>query len=246
MTMDDWFDVIAASRELSAGALRELDDTGFVVIPGPVPPDKLASLAEAYDSAVASASPDDVAIGGSTTRVHDFVNRDPAFDRLYVHQPVLDACCHVINRPFKLSTMLARTLRPRSPAQALHVDFERDAEGWPMVGFILMVDEFRIDNGATRFLPGSHRWPTLPDDVASDCLADDHGQVVACGPAGSIIVYNGSVLHGHTADSSGEPRRSVQGAYIRRGAESPVNLPARMRPETLARIGPLAKYLLAI
>ena len=25
---------------------------------------------------------------------------------------------------------------------------------WPLVGFILMVDEFRPDNGATRFVPG--------------------------------------------------------------------------------------------
>lgn len=30
------------------------------------------------------------------------------------------------------------------------MDFERALEGWPMLGFILMVDEFRADNGATR------------------------------------------------------------------------------------------------
>lgn len=115
-----------------------------------------------------------------------------------------------------------------------------------MVGFILMVDEFRSDNGATRFMLGSHMWSTIPDDLMNDCLADYEGQVVTCGPAGSIIVYNGSVWHGHTANSSGAPRRSIQGAYIRREAQSGVNLPARMRPETLARIGPLARYLLAI
>jgi len=34
--------------------------------------------------------------------------------------------------------------------------------------------------------------------------------------------------------------------YIRRDAESGINLPARMRPETLARIGALAKYLLVL
>src|SRR3954469_16492022 len=203
--MHDWFSVIGAGRELSAGAARDLRDNGFVVIPGPVAPEGLERLAAAYDSAVYSAALDDVSVGSSTTRVHDFVNRGPEFDALYVYRPVLKACCSVIGRPFKLSTMLARTVRPRSPAQALHVDYERDADGWPMLGFILMLDEFRSDNGATRFVPGSHEWPTLSGDLTNAPPADDEGQVVACGPAGSVIVYNGSVRHGHTANSSGEP-----------------------------------------
>jgi len=142
--------------------------------------------------------------------------------------------------------MLARTLRPDLPAQNLHVDFERDSRGWPMVGFIFMVDEFRAGNGATRFVPGSHLWPAVPPDLPGDLKADYPAQVLACGPAGSMIVYNGSVWHGHTVNRSGQPRRSIQGAYIRRDAEPGENLPARMLPETLARINPLAKYLLAV
>jgi ectoine hydroxylase-related dioxygenase (phytanoyl-CoA dioxygenase family) len=244
--MRDWFSVIGAGRELSARAARDLRDDGFVVIPGPVAPEGLARLAAAYEAAVDSADSDDVSFGSTTTRVHDFVNRGPEFDALYVYRPVLEACCRVIGRPFKLSTMLARAVRPRTPAQALHVDFERDAEGWPMVGFILMVDEFRGDNGATRIVPGSHGWAAVSGGLTDDPKADYEGQVVACGPAGSVIVYNGSVWHGHTANSSGEPRRSIQGAYIRREVRSGDNLPARMRPETLTRIGPLARYLLAV
>ncbi|MFL6284307.1 MAG: phytanoyl-CoA dioxygenase family protein [Pyrinomonadaceae bacterium] len=244
--MDEWFRIIGASRELSAEAARELRDVGFVVIPGPVVPEGLERLAAAYDSAVYSAALDDVSVGSSTTRVYDFVNRGPEFDVLYVHRPILEACCSVIGRPFKLSTMLARAVRPRSPAQALHADYERDAGGWPMIGFIFMVDEFCSDNGATRFVPGSHEWATVPDGLMNDPQVDYEGQVVACAPAGSVIVYNGSVWHGHTANTSGEPRRSIQGAYIRREARSGGNLPARMHPETLARIGPLARYLLAV
>lgn len=240
--MDDWLSVIAAGCELSTGAAQDLQDVGFVVIPGPVAVDGLAQLAEAYDWAVASADWDDVANGSSATRVHDFVNRGPEFDWLYAYQPVLEACCRIIGRPFKLSAMLARTLRPRTQAQALHVDFNRDADGWTMVGFNFMVDEFRSDNGATRFVPGSHKGSTVPNDLMSDPVADYQGQVQACGPAGSIIVYNGSVWHGHTANTTDKPRRSIQGAYIRREAQSGVNLPARMRSDTLARISPVAKY----
>lgn len=244
--MHDWFSAIGAGCKLSEGDLKDLRDVGFVVIPGPIARDGLAQLTVAYDSAVASAAPEDVSVGSTTTRVHDFVNRGPEFDELYLYPPILEACCRIIGQPFKLSSLLARAVRPRMPAQALHVDFERDADGWPMIGFILMVDEFRSDNGATRFMPGSHEWSTVPDDLTKAPSADYEGQVVASGPAGSVIVYNGSVWHGHAANSSGELRRSIQGAYIRREARSGVNLPARMRPETLARISPLARYLLAV
>jgi len=142
--------------------------------------------------------------------------------------------------------MHARTLRAGLPAQDLHVDFQRDSLGWTMVGFIFMVDEFRSDNGATRFVPGSHRWSAVPPAGQGSFPAEYPGEVLACGPAGSMVVYNGAVWHGHTVNRSGEPRRSIQGAYIRRDAGSGEDLRSRMRPETLARISPLAKYLLGV
>lgn len=244
--MDDWFSVLDARRELPAGVVQDLLDVGFVVIPGPVAPDRMPQFAEAHDSAVARAAAEDISIGRLTTRINDFVNRGPEFDGLYVYGPILEACCRILAQPFKLSTMHARTVRPCSKAQDLHVDFQREGEGWPLVGFILMVDEFRADNGATRFVPGSHKWQTMPADFPKDPSEDYEGQVLACGPAGSVIVFNGSVWHGHSANRSGEPRRSIQGAYIRRDAEAAVDQAARILPETFDRIGDLAKYVLAL
>jgi ectoine hydroxylase-related dioxygenase (phytanoyl-CoA dioxygenase family) len=117
-----------------------------------------------------------------------------------------------------------------------------------MVGFIFMIDEFRDDNGATRFVPGSHLWSEVPQALLGDRnrKADYPAQVLACAPAGSVMLFNGSVWHGHTANRSDEPRRSIQGAYIRRDAESGENLLVHMQPETLSRISPLAKYVLAL
>jgi len=238
VTMDPWFDSLAEAQALTDDERRELVDRGFLVVHGPVPQDSLPRLKQAYETAVASADPADVHVGRTTTRVTDFVNRDPAFDSLYVQPSALDGACALIRRPFRLSTMHARTVRPHAAAQDLHVDFERAADGWPMLGFIFMVDDFRADNGATRFVPGSQESATRPDVGAPEQLA--------CGPAGSMILFNGSVWHGHAANSSASPRRSIQGAYIRREAPSGSNLLARMRPETLARIGALAKYLLAV
>lgn len=242
--MDEWFSAIAAESDLSESAAAQLQDVGYVVMEGPIPAAQLAQLQAAYDAAVLAAHPDDMKIGSTSTRVSDFVNRGPAFDKIYLYRSLLAACCRVIGRPFKLSTMHARTLEPGATAQALHVDFKRYDAGWPMVGFIVMIDEFHSENGATRFVPGSHLTMLAPSDVMTDATANYEGQTLACGAAGSIVIYNGSIWHAHTANRSTKPRRSIQGAFIRREAQSGGNLPARMRPETLARIGDLAKYLL--
>jgi hypothetical protein len=243
LKMDEWFRTLAAESDLPEDVARQLREAGFAVLQGAVAPTRCAQLAEAYDAAVLVAHPDDVSIKNST-RVHDFVNRGEYFDEIYIYRPLLAACCSILSRPFRLSTMLARTLEPGTTAQPLHADFKWQAEGWPMVGFILMVDAFRSDNGTTRFVPGSHLVTNVPGDVMQDATADYEGQVLACGEAGSMILYNGSIWHGHTANRSDKPRRSIQGAFIGRETPAAMNQASRIRPETLGRIGGLARYLL--
>src|SRR5580765_5365848 len=200
--MVDWFETLAARSELSAEAASELHQRGFIVLPGLVPPERMELLTDAYTAAMSSASGPDVRVGSTSTRVSDFVNRGADFDALYIFPALLDACCRVIGRPFKLSSLQARTLRPHAPAQELHVDVQRESADWPLLGFILMIDEFRPDNGATRFVPGSHRWPGIPEGTISDLRAEHAEQVLACGRAGSLVVFNGSAWHGHTENAS--------------------------------------------
>jgi ectoine hydroxylase-related dioxygenase (phytanoyl-CoA dioxygenase family) len=245
--MQDWFNIIGAGCQLLASALQDLRDLGFVVIPSLISPDRLVQLSAAYDSAFAAANSEDVSVGRTTTRVNDFVNRGSEFDELYVCKPLLEACCHVIGQPFKLSSMHARTLHPNAQAQELHVDFKADEERFLLVSFIWMIDEFRNDNGATQFIPGSHNWSAIPHKLTNDRLAEYENQIVtACGQAGSVIIFNGSVLHGHSANTTGSPRRSIQGAFIPRDAQAGTDFPTRMHSETLARTDSLARYVLAI
>lgn len=244
--MKNWFSYIQANCELPAHIAEQLQTNGFVVIPDLVKRNDLAQFERAYDSVVSSASSDN-RIGSATTRINDFVNRGSEFDSLYIYQPLLAASCFIINQPFKLSTMHARTLHPNSLAQKLHIDFKPDEEKFPLVSFIIMVDEFRLDNGATRFVPESHNWSMIPNKLTGDALADYENQTVkACGKAGSIIIFYGSVWHGYSANSTASPRRSIQGAFIPRKAQAGTDFSSRMRSETLARISLLAKYLLVI
>lgn len=244
--MPDWFSTLAAGNELPVHASSELEERGFVVLTSVVAPESMERLTTAYTEAVRSATGDDIRVGSASTRVSDFVNRGAAFDNLYVFPPLLEACCQVIGAPFKLSSLHARTLRQGAHAQELHVDVPRDSADWPLLGFILMVDDFRPDNGATRFVPGSHRWSGPPEDTMADVRAAHEAEVLACGAAGSLLVFNGSAWHGHTANTSSRPRRSIQGAFIPRGGRAATDFAAHMQPETRARLSPLAHTLLAL
>ena len=109
-----------------------------------------------------------------------------------------------------------------------------------------MIDEFRPDNGATGFVPGSHRWPGTPEDNISDPRSGPDGLALACGDAGSLLVFNGSAWHGHTTNMSSGPRRSIQGAFIPRDGRAGTDFAARMQPETRARLGSVAQHVLAL
>jgi hypothetical protein len=242
----DWFSTLAAGHELPAHAASELEERGFVVLPGMVAAEDMKRLTTAYTEAMISATGDDLRVGSTSTKVSDLVNRGAAFDNLYVFPPLLEACCQVIGRHFKLSSFHARTLRQGAHAQELHVDVRRNSADWPLLGFILMVDDFRPDNGTTRFVPDSHRWSSTPEDTMSDVRAAHPTEVLACGSAGSLLVFNGSVWHGHTANTSDRPRRSIQGAFIPREGRAATDFAARMQPETRARLSSLAQTVLAL
>ena len=109
-----------------------------------------------------------------------------------------------------------------------------------------MVDAFDAENGATRFVPGSHLMLRDPSEFMSIRTNVHEDEVRACGPAGSIIIFNGSVWHSHTANRSPRCRRSLQGHFVPRTAQASVDHAARISPEVLGRIGNLAKYVLAV
>jgi hypothetical protein len=212
-------------------------EKGFTVVPGPFDSGELDALSSIYDRAVATGGPDDVRHGSTTTRVN-LPAGEPGFEPIYTHAPLLMAAASLIGARFKLSAFHARTLKPHTPADRLHQDFAPLSDGWPMIGFILAIDEFGADNGATRFLPGSQTLASL--DPAPEPMAPQP----ACGPAGAMILFNGSVWHGHGANLTASPRRSIQGALIRWDQTCAVEHASPLSAEVRAGLSPTARALL--
>lgn len=231
---------------LSADDRDALATRGFVVVPGPYSAEELPRVQAAYDDACTRAATEDVHVGRASTRVTDFVNRGAIFDSIYTWPPVLDAARQVVGDSFRLSVLHARTLHRGAPAQELHVDVPRTSDAWPMLGVILMVDDFRPDNGATRFVPGSQRWTELPERVLADRAAPHPHEMLACGPAGSVLLFDASTWHGYTANTSPAVRRSLQATFIPRGGRPATDFLARMDSATLARLGAVAREVIGV
>jgi ectoine hydroxylase-related dioxygenase (phytanoyl-CoA dioxygenase family) len=69
------------------------------------------------------------------------------------------------------------------------------------------LDDFTEDNGATRFIPGSHRWVDGRPD-------GDEEMVHAVMPAGSVLFYLGKLWHGGGANRTDRPRLGVILEYV--------------------------------
>jgi ectoine hydroxylase-related dioxygenase (phytanoyl-CoA dioxygenase family) len=225
-----------------AESASSLARDGFVVLPALVTEDALVSVREAYAEAIVRAREEEVARSESL-RVN-LVNGDPRFDPFFAPASVAALAETVLRGPFVLSTLRARTVLPGARAQKLHTDWSPhdDLAEAKLVGFIVPLDDFTGANGATRFVPGTHSSGRAPD--LADPRALHPQEVLALARAGSCIVYDGRVWHGYTAHTSGCPRRSIQGAFVRRGENVGIRWRDRLEPVVRARLSPLARELL--
>ncbi len=225
----------------------DLSEQGFTSLPGPFAGTDLETACAAYDHVMATAhGPHYRAQAASTTtRMSDVLGFSSAFDALLVWPPLLAMATHFFDQPFKLSSLLARTLKAGAVSQALHSDLPRDSPDAPLLGFILMIDPFCEDNGATRFVPGSHLWPGVPADSMTDTHATRIDEVCSVGEAGTVVVFNAAIWHGHTANRTAYSRRSLQGYFVRRDAKEGFDFRG-LAAEAQQRFSPAARYLLAL
>lgn len=124
----------------------------------------------------------------------NLVNAGLEFSICYSHPRVLAAVWHVLGS-FKLSSLNSRAVPPGHGYQGLHSDWSRPvgADGFRSCNSIWLLDDFTPNNGATRFVPGSHLATSRPMDVMEDAASAHPNERLVTAAAGSVIVFNAHV-----------------------------------------------------
>jgi ectoine hydroxylase-related dioxygenase (phytanoyl-CoA dioxygenase family) len=237
---------------LDPAARESLDAEGYLILEDRVEPATLDALhrriLEIFETLGARAG-FEFRQEPQTDRLANLVDYDDLFAWAVSLPAVLSAVAHVLGPDFKLSSLNARSARPRSDwTQPLHCDTGAlpDARGNTVCNVIWMLDAFTPENGPTRFVPGTHRSGRLPQDTLADAGAPHPDERLLTGRRGTIVVMNAHLWHGGTANRSDAPRLALHSFYCRRDLPQQQYQKRLLRSETRARLSPELRWLLAL
>jgi ectoine hydroxylase-related dioxygenase (phytanoyl-CoA dioxygenase family) len=157
--------------------------------------------------------------GYRTVRYFDLLNAAPVFRRLPVHEHILPVVQAVLGHDCLLSTYGTVSIGPGEPAQAIHADDILYRLPRPhadiFCNVMIALSDFTEENGATRIVPGSHRWDEYPEiRVMPDGEVDDrYPSIAAEMPTGSLCFFLGTTYHGGGANRSSDDRHGITMAY---------------------------------
>jgi ectoine hydroxylase-related dioxygenase (phytanoyl-CoA dioxygenase family) len=184
-----------------------------------------------------------------TNRLANLVDKGEIFVQAIQMPEILECVEHVIGPEFKLSSVNVRSPWPNSHwVQPLHIDGGGlpDDKGYYVCNSVWMLDDFTLENGAIRMVPGSHGRGQRPQEVLSDPTACCPGEVLLTGKAGTVVVMNAHMWHGATANQTNQRRRAMHVYYTRRDKPQQLYQKKFLRPEVQSRLSPRARKILAL
>ena len=220
-----------ASDPDAIGVAIERD--GVVIVEGLLPPNVVERVNVEVEAAIAEADPDEELFnpilqafhGPHTKQVTGLPGISPTFAAEVMCDPLLLALCDRVLLPscaryqLNLGHLLQRG--PGAEEQWLHRDEavwsdlpqpHPDVQLASVIGFV----DFTRENGATRVVPGSHRWDDrwlLPAEQMTQVPPVAEQIAYAEMPAGSAVVYTGGTIHAGGANSTDVPRRGAHLSY---------------------------------
>lgn len=206
---------------------------GAVVIKSFLKPAEVALFNEELDRALLAIEPgtklndDRIAAfhGKNTKRMTNLVTKSPFFrTKILDNDLIHEICAETFTKDsgsYWMNTSQVIDIGPNSPAQPLHRDQNQyliftttgpDSHE-ATINFFMALTKFTEENGATRILPGSHRWA----DMLS--MADPSETIPCEMEAGDIALFSGKTIHGGGANvTKNEWRRglalSMQASYL--------------------------------
>lgn len=129
--------------------------------------------------------------GFKTVRINNLLTYDELFWEVPLHDNVLPIVESVLDRECLLSSFCSLVLGPGQEAQPIHEDTQLIPLPRPhipiTINAIWALSDFRDDNGATRIVPGSHKYDSSPE------YGRDYDAVTATMPEGSVMLFDSAV-----------------------------------------------------
>jgi ectoine hydroxylase-related dioxygenase (phytanoyl-CoA dioxygenase family) len=205
--------VVTLNESSIATHVARIDADGYTIVADAIEADLVARLRDTIrrlERDLDVRPRGTAAEGQATLRMYNLLAKDPVFQAMPVHPNVLPIAERLLDRGCLLSGMTAIDIGPGERPQPMHGDDIVMARHLPpphppmMVTSMWALTDFTADNGGTRFVPGSHRFASTPE--SSDAPVD----VDVCAlemPAGSVMVFHGSLWHAGGANVTRAERR---------------------------------------
>jgi Phytanoyl-CoA dioxygenase (PhyH) len=223
------FDANADVDDVYGALVRD----GAVIVEDLLPLDVVAQVNDDVEAAVAAADPDEELFnpviqafhGPCTKQVSGVAGMSRAFAVDVMCHPLLLSLCDRLLLPscaryqLNLGHLLQRG--PGADEQILHrdelvwSDVPRPHPELQLASVIAFVD-FTRENGATRVVPGSHRWPDRqlsPGEQFARPAPEPDQIAYAEMPAGSAGIYSGGTLHAGGSNTTEVQRRGAHLSY---------------------------------
>jgi ectoine hydroxylase-related dioxygenase (phytanoyl-CoA dioxygenase family) len=193
------------------GVVAGLDEDGYAIVEGVLSPGEVAA-ARADMRRVLDETPlgRNTFEGFGTKRVYALFAKTRVWDEPATSPLVLGVLDRVLGEGYQLSAPTGIEIGPGEVAQVIHHDDGiypiPSPHGEVVLNTMWPLDDFTEANGATRIIPGSHRWGDRPSPDAPTIAAEM--------TAGSVMFYTGSVFHGGGANNTDKPRLGVILEYV--------------------------------
>ena len=234
-----------SSRASCDEVVRALDTAGCVVVHDLFPEDRIAQLHRDLDWFFASTPiGEGIFFGRRTKRFGGIMAKSPCCIPLVVTEAVLEPVTRILRRAcdsIQLNLTQAIQIHPGEPRQIFHKDdelypFEKNGCQFT-INAMWALDPFTADNGATLVVPGSHLRAVNRDPHPADVVPAEM-------PAGSVLIYLGSVDHCGGANRTMRPRTGVVFSYCLGWLRQTENQYLSMPPEKARRLSEQLQRLL--
>lgn len=165
----------------------------------------------------------------TSTRVWDLHRHGDRFVELLDHHGLACLLDDLLGADHLLSDYSLNVVHRDGRSDRWHIDHPynemRDLTDGPLLAVqcILALDDFTTDNGATHYLPGSHRPPRRPDP---DLDTNGHTVLVT---AGTLVVLAAATWHRSGRNTTPVPRSALLLSFIERWIR-PMNDPPEPGP----------------